>query len=200
MEITLSHSNGCTGSKIETKKFNDTSIVYCSECFRYATILAECEHIFQPIAMILENGSIQIRKYCTVCHIITAKSEKHSEYDLTKLPHKKLSDYSKYFYTKLEAERKLSENFRIELNQKTNEYNKREYSIYLHSDFWAEKRKEVLKRDNNQCQICFKAAEHVHHLSYIHRGKEYTFELVSLCKNCHKLYHEASNTIYEEFA
>lgn len=64
------------------------------------------------------------------------------------------------------------------------------YREYLDSPKWQEKRKKVLKRANGTCEGCGDTeATEVHHLTYEHRGDEFLFELVALCKSCHEKVH-----------
>jgi len=62
-----------------------------------------------------------------------------------------------------------------------------EYSAYLVSPEWKEKREKVLRRDKNKCRICGKKASQVHHLSYTRLFSESLHDLVSLCDECHDL-------------
>lgn len=71
---------------------------------------------------------------------------------------------------------------------------KEEYSEYLLSPEWREKRRLVLERDGYLCQGCRKAkATEVHHLTYRNIYKEFLFELTSLCEKCHDDIHEAED-------
>jgi 5-methylcytosine-specific restriction endonuclease McrA len=73
---------------------------------------------------------------------------------------------------------------------KTNSsYNK--YKQYLESNEWKDKRKLILQRDNNLCQLCKeKQAEAIHHLTYDNLYNEPLEDLLSLCKSCHLTLHE----------
>jgi len=65
-----------------------------------------------------------------------------------------------------------------------------EYEDYLLTDEWRKKRALVLKRDGNVCQGCLSApANEVHHLTYENIFQEFLFELISLCRDCHKMLH-----------
>lgn len=71
-----------------------------------------------------------------------------------------------------------------------------EYSDYLDSEEWREKRRIVLERDNWTCQGCRRArATQVHHLSYDHIFDELLFELISVCDSCHTKIHAEKMTI-----
>lgn len=64
------------------------------------------------------------------------------------------------------------------------------YNEYLNSPAWAQRRIEVLRRDQRICQGCRKRkATEVHHLTYAHVGNEFLFELTSLCSVCHERIH-----------
>jgi 5-methylcytosine-specific restriction endonuclease McrA len=68
------------------------------------------------------------------------------------------------------------------------------YLTYIKSPRWKAKRKIVLERDGFACRICDVDGAyrrlHVHHRSY--RRLNTTAELndcVTLCDNCHNMYH-----------
>lgn len=66
-----------------------------------------------------------------------------------------------------------------------------EYIAYLKGESWQELRRRVLERDNYLCQACLnKDAQDVHHITYANFGKEFCFELMSICRDCHNLLHE----------
>jgi len=66
-----------------------------------------------------------------------------------------------------------------------------EYERYLsESENWYEIRQLVLKRDDYKCQACLlETAGDVHHKSYQHLYDEICFDLVSVCRPCHKKIH-----------
>jgi 5-methylcytosine-specific restriction endonuclease McrA len=65
------------------------------------------------------------------------------------------------------------------------------YNEYLATDEWKELRKLVLARDENLCQGCREhKATQVHHLTYRNAGHEFLWELISVCDECHKRYHD----------
>lgn len=73
-----------------------------------------------------------------------------------------------------------------------------DYKDQLLTDEWKVKREEVLKADNYTCQICFKKDKslEVHHKKYKfgHMAWQYeTRELITLCHDCHELYHKELN-------
>jgi 5-methylcytosine-specific restriction endonuclease McrA len=65
------------------------------------------------------------------------------------------------------------------------------YKDYLKSDKWKFIRRKVLTRANYTCEGCFDArATEVHHLHYKHVYNEFLWELVAICSDCHRRYHE----------
>jgi hypothetical protein len=64
------------------------------------------------------------------------------------------------------------------------------YEGYLQTDEWAQKREQVLKRDNYRCKTC-NTREHlqVHHWTYARRGNEPLNDLTTLCQFCHETVH-----------
>lgn len=71
------------------------------------------------------------------------------------------------------------------------EAEKQNYYKYLATEKWYAKRQKVLSRANGICEGCAeKKATIVHHLTYEHIFHELLFELVALCRECHKQAHE----------
>jgi 5-methylcytosine-specific restriction endonuclease McrA len=69
-----------------------------------------------------------------------------------------------------------------------------EYKDQLLTSEWKAKRKEILDRDNNECQMCMSnKLLHIHHKRYItgHMAWEYddTF-LITVCESCHNKHHQ----------
>lgn len=64
------------------------------------------------------------------------------------------------------------------------------YKQYIKSRKWAKKRDKIFAMYNYTCYDCvIEKAEHVHHLTYRHLGKERDDELIPLCKRCHEIRH-----------
>lgn len=62
---------------------------------------------------------------------------------------------------------------------------------YYASPEWAAKRQIVLGRAKGVCEGCgSQPATQVHHLSYDHFGREFLWELVAICTDCHERVHE----------
>lgn len=65
------------------------------------------------------------------------------------------------------------------------------YRDYLNSDHWQSLRRKVLDRAAGRCEGCRNAPPtEVHHITYAHVQREFLFELVALCENCHRRIHK----------
>ena len=72
------------------------------------------------------------------------------------------------------------------------------YKEKLQDPRWKNKRKEILFRDNYQCQYCFGLKQeggvlNVHHLRYLSNYEPWEYEsedLITLCQYCHEADHE----------
>lgn len=79
--------------------------------------------------------------------------------------------------------------------------NKDRMDLFYRSTSWRKKRKEIIKRDNYECQHCKRLgrqskAECVHHIEEIKikPSKALTdTNLISLCNNCHNKIHDKNN-------
>lgn len=70
----------------------------------------------------------------------------------------------------------------------------REYSKYLKTAEWANRRAKVLKRAGGICEGCLERdATQVHHKTYEHVFEEFMFELIAVCDECHKRLHPEKN-------
>ena len=67
----------------------------------------------------------------------------------------------------------------------------KEYLDYIKSKTWKKKRQKRLDIDNHTCQDCGVASQSldVHHKTYKRFKRERMSDLVSLCRDCHKLRH-----------
>ncbi|MGG1515463.1 HNH endonuclease signature motif containing protein [Paenibacillus oryzisoli] len=68
------------------------------------------------------------------------------------------------------------------------------YLEYLKTDHWRHFRSESIKFYQQKCQLCGKKEEkisnlHLHHNSYVNRGRETFNDVVLLCNTCHKKHH-----------
>lgn len=72
------------------------------------------------------------------------------------------------------------------------------YVEKLRSPEWQKKRLEIMLRDNFKCKCCYSTdiELNVHHFDYSKNPWESEdYELITLCKNCHNVFHK----IFDEF-
>ena len=82
------------------------------------------------------------------------------------------------------------EDLALLVNKTVEVTNKLSYENYLLCPEWKRKRQFIIKRDKI-CQGCLDAPIHdVHHLTYANVGKEFMYELVGLCRECHSRCHK----------
>lgn len=69
------------------------------------------------------------------------------------------------------------------------------YQEYIESPGWKSKAKYIKEHRGNKCQVCGISGKfmplHVHHNNYDRIQKELDIDLVVLCRDCHKLFHDA---------
>ena len=166
---------------------------YCSECGMYDISDLPCEHNFIYVRSILSDKRIQLRNFCTKCSISPSKAVKQDGVDMDKIPirtHVEISDHND------KIRRESMDGFSIlisKLKQKQHEANKDWYAEYLNSPEWFARSEATKKRYNYTCQMCGKKATDAHHLSYDYVKREYEFDLVALCHQCHEDYHKNKN-------
>jgi len=65
------------------------------------------------------------------------------------------------------------------------------YYDYIKSDKWKKRANDARRRANFHCQICNSSKNlHVHHRTYERLGNEKPTDLIVLCAECHKLFHD----------
>jgi hypothetical protein len=65
------------------------------------------------------------------------------------------------------------------------------YAEYLQSDHWKIVRADALVRAGERCQLCNSHVKlNVHHRTYLNRGDEQPSDLIVLCNDCHRTFHE----------
>jgi hypothetical protein len=68
------------------------------------------------------------------------------------------------------------------------------YVKYLHGGSWGTVRNTKL-RIQPLCEGCGKEATEVHHKTYDRLGKEFLFDLMSVCQECHSFIHSGRTFI-----
>lgn len=66
------------------------------------------------------------------------------------------------------------------------------YAEYLQTPHWKNMAAEARRRAGYRCQLCDRSdiSLNVHHRTYEHRGQEWRNDLIVLCEDCHKRFHE----------
>ena len=82
---------------------------------------------------------------------------------------------------------------------------------FYKSGLWRKKRRDILRRDNNECQMCKKAGTYseavvVHHVKHLKDRPDLALsiydpetgerQLISVCKKCHEILHPESQKQY----
>ena len=75
------------------------------------------------------------------------------------------------------------------------------YADYLQTPEWQARRKVMLRQAGYRCQVCnTDRLLHVHHRTYERRGMEQPADLITLCGDCHKLFHDNGKLTVEPAA
>lgn len=77
---------------------------------------------------------------------------------------------------------------------------------FYKSTAWKHKRKEILLRDNNECQMCKRAGKYsiavvVHHIKHLKEYPAFALtdsNLISLCEQCHNIVHPEKQKKWEK--
>ncbi len=70
------------------------------------------------------------------------------------------------------------------------------YKEYLQTEHWQIVRRDALKAAEYRCQVCNASTTlHVHHRTYERRGEELPADLIALCADCHKLFHDHGKVV-----
>lgn len=78
------------------------------------------------------------------------------------------------------------------------------YQEYLRSEEWKTRRRYMVRRAFNRCQLCnLDGGEdgrwlNVHHRSYERVGSEFDLDLIVLCRACHQRHHEHMDELSAE--
>lgn len=71
------------------------------------------------------------------------------------------------------------------------------YGDYLQTEHWKDTRTRKLIEAGYKCQVCNSNGKlNVHHRTYENRGNEQLDDLLVLCNDCHKLFHENGKLSY----
>lgn len=151
-----------------------------------------CHHDYILTQRILNNGTLCCYAQCIKCgNCHPVKKPKH----IDRLP-MCCTEFRDVKNTLSRVAWLLSNTDLAEMENRQNRHSiqdarVRAYKEHLKSTKWAELRKKVIARCGNVCEGCGCApVENVHHLTYANVGDELLFQLVGLCRNCHKKAHK----------
>jgi len=85
------------------------------------------------------------------------------------------------------------EKHKAKIKARVNELQTMPYQEYLRTPEWQDRRKQHLKSAGYKCQVCNEKNTilNVHHRTYERRGQEHYKDLITLCEDCHKIFHQA---------
>jgi 5-methylcytosine-specific restriction endonuclease McrA len=150
---------------------------------------APCSHTRKELRQKRNRGgAIQYIDQCLQCGTSVGLFRKHSP-ELINVPTWDEKLEPNYTAAK-QSERAaiIQKHVRIQRNRSIGFW--KQYNEYLQSDEWVQRRAKVLERASGQCEGCrTKRATQIHHLTYAHVFKEFLFELVAICDDCHKTLH-----------
>jgi 5-methylcytosine-specific restriction endonuclease McrA len=150
---------------------------------------SDCSHSEYAIRKVKpNNASWMYRNQCVNCGRANGQWIKKSLIPnadaILEAPLDQLPEYEKQRYFELE---KIGQKH---LEMKSDKGNA-EYASYLRSPAWKAKREKVLTRANGHCEGCGEnTATQVHHLTYQNIYKEFLWELVAICDDCHDRVHQ----------
>jgi hypothetical protein len=150
----------------------------------------DCKHENTEIRFMASCG--QIKSQCLNCGQSTSNAISHSKFskeEIDTLPRFDEQLRADWWNNKDLRRKEVAESFAQEAKQKLAD-RKLLYHDHLKSEKWKEKRRLVIQKQNNICQGCLNAEiDDIHHLSYDNLGDELLFQLIGLCRDCHKKTH-----------
>lgn len=150
-----------------------------------ATLPAECPHGERQLRKrVTANGGVQFVHQCITCGQ-AAQPVAHSS--LTAAEKEQAPPFDgclqgDFWRSAFEERQRAHEERTLERRER--------YQTYLQSDGWRAIRLPVLRRAAGHCEGCGKSsALEIHHLTYDHACDPFLFELVALCRSCHRRLH-----------
>jgi hypothetical protein len=75
------------------------------------------------------------------------------------------------------------------------------YADYLRSDYWKRVRWAIIRDSELRCRMCNAGGNlRVHHRDYSSIGREKVCDLICVCDECHKLFHDNRVLVREHFS
>lgn len=155
---------------------------------------ADCIHSKIEIRRFLQSNGIWIAvQQCPYCGRKLGSVKKSSVQDFESLPvfdQKLLDEKTKEREQQWDARRQARLQEYEEQRQQEYAQWQQKWREHLESDYWKKIRQKVFRRANFICEGCgVNRATQVHHLTYDRLGCEMMFDLVAICKPCHKVIH-----------
>jgi hypothetical protein len=158
---------------------------------RQVSTLTRCGHPSKLYTKrIYKNGNNVFGFQCRVCGEAISKFVSQSR----AFEEHKLQPYAASLFDNELRDNWWSDQFARQQFREKSDFS-RWYDRYLKSRSWQEKRLKVLHRSQFRCEGCGadNKATQVHHLTYENVGYEFLFQLVAVCKDCHKNIHNMTS-------
>lgn len=153
-----------------------------------------CSHPQQFTGKSVNAGGVEVfKRYCRTCGIATTQQLPHRTIQGTTVTLIDGAKREKLIDQYINDRREGLEEIVARAADRMQPDRRADYAKYLNSAEWREKRDAVIDRCGGVCEGCRKqSASDVHHLSYRNIHREFLFELVGLCRDCHERWHEQS--------
>jgi len=190
------------GHSLTVEVTNFFTVHICENCFKYTRVndRQDCCHSpnYHLVKLITSGGTLQAKEQCENCGNVKGpalggytKEQKEALPILNEVQRELRQNLISDQYRQIHQ--RASEGRNKLYNEKREERREnwlQQYSRYLNSPEWRNKRELVLKRDNYRCQACLNSyATQVHHKSYEFvdlAGSEPCYDLVAICTPCHE--------------
>lgn len=173
--------------------FTESEFRFLDDLLNWHKAAETCKHgSMVKTERVLSNGTIAHYEQCLFCG--WGKAVKKSDEMPERLWSSDSQEIRNLLFTlrsiMLNPERNLAINDDFQrVYSKSLDFQKK-HREHLQSGKWKNIRRRVLDRANYTCEGCLsKPAQEVHHKTYDHLGNEFCFELIALCRDCHKRYH-----------
>lgn len=153
----------------------------------------ECRHLQSEIRWRKQRNGVRIyQRQCLDCFQVVGTMVPHREVNGDVPPFDEAAREA--YWQDRHAMYQAAANARQRAWEQQRAARQMQYLDYLKSDKWRWKRKAVLVRDDYRCQAqmegCEDDATQAHHKTYDRIFNEALFDLVAVCRNCHKQLHD----------
>lgn len=198
----IAHPCPKCGKALTIENTDFFTVHICENCFEYTRVndRSECCHKpdYHLVKLVTSGGTLQAKGQCKNCGNVKGaalggytREQKEALPTLNETQRESRQSLISEQYRQIHG--RASEGRNKLYNEKREQRRDnwlQEYSKYLNSPAWQNKRALVLKRDNYRCQACLENyATQVHHKSYEFvdlAGSEPCYDLVAICTPCHE--------------